>query len=287
MNLWNQKFRTWGVFVACFVLVLAGLVALEGRFTPVVAGMVLQQADMGQEDTDVVDEDSSTESTSDVVVHRLNLGGSNGYLLETPEGLILVDAGIPFSHLIVQRKMNEIGRDDLKLIYITHAHIDHYGGANALREATGAPIAIHRADAESMAQGRTELGTVRDWKKTSDRTLPWIEPLLTLTPTEADILLEDGDSLEEYGINAYVLHTPGHTPGSSTLILDDHIAFVGDLLASNGKVHAQRSFANDWLEVARSLARLREVGPDVIYPGHGSEPIKSGQLDDVDANFVE
>ena len=128
---------------------------------------------------------------------------------------------------------------------------------------------------------------MRDWKKTSDRTLPWIEPLLTVTPTDADILLEDGDSLEAYGINAYMLHTPGHTPGSSSLIVNDELAFVGDLLASNGEVHAQRSFASDWLEVACSLFRLREANPDVIYGGHGSDPITREQLDGVEANFVE
>lgn len=224
---------------------------------------------------------------SEVIVHRLNLGASNAYLLETPEGMILVDAGIPFSHLLVERKMQELGRDDLKLIYITHAHIDHYGGANALRENTGAPIAIHRDDAATMALGRTALGAVRDWKKTSDRTLPWIEPLLRVTPTEADLLLEDGDSLEAYGLNAYVMHTPGHTPGSSSLILNDSLAFVGDLLASNGEVHAQRSYADSWQQVAHSLHRLREVRPEVIYGGHGAEPITREQLEDVEANFVD
>jgi glyoxylase-like metal-dependent hydrolase (beta-lactamase superfamily II) len=138
-----------------------------------------------------------------------------------------------------------------------------------------------------MALGRTELGTVRDWKRLSDVTLPYIEPLLRVTPTEADILLEDGDSLEEYGINAYVMHTPGHTPGSTTLIVNDTMAFAGDLVASGRKVHAQRSYAQDWLEVAQSLVRLAKAGPEIIYPGHGSEPITLEQLQNIDPNYVE
>lgn len=245
------------------------------------------ETDAAATETGDADEPSVEAEDMDLIVHRLNLGASNAYLLETPEGMILVDAGIPFSHVLVERKMEELGRDDLKLIFITHAHIDHYGGANRLREKTGAPIAIHRDDADAMALGRTELGTVRDWKKTSDRTLPWIEPLLVVTPTEADILLEDGDSLESYGLNAYVMHTPGHTPGSSSLIVNDSLAFVGDLLGSNGQVHAQRSFADNWHQVAQSLLRLREVRPDVIYGGHGADPITREQLQNVDANFVD
>ncbi len=225
---------------------------------------------------------------SAVTIHRVNLGASNAYLLETDAGLILVDAGVPYSHRMVLRKMKQIGRDDLILIYITHAHIDHYGGADALREKTGAPIAIHSADAESMAKGLTDLGTVRQWERTSDATLPFIEPLLKVTPTEADILVEDGDSLEEFGIDAYVLFTPGHTPGSTTLVVEDRYGFAGDLVASsNGKVHAQRSFAEDWVQVAKSIDRLKSLELELIYPGHGAEPITNSQLKTLRASFVE
>jgi hydroxyacylglutathione hydrolase len=275
----TQSNRFWSVFVF-LGLVAFGFIGMLGAVRPVAAapGVLPQQ---------MTRESSTQADTSDVTVHTINMIASNAYLLETPEGLILVDAGIPFTERLVYRKMRQIGRDDLKLIYITHAHIDHYGAANAIREETGAPIAIHKDDAETMALGRTELGTVRDWKKTSDATLPYIEPLLRVTPTEADILLEDGDSLEEYGINAYVMHTPGHTPGSTTLIVNDSLAFVGDLLATGPKVHAQRSFAQDWLEVARSLNRLRLAEPELIYAGHGSDPISLEQLHEVDANFVD
>jgi hydroxyacylglutathione hydrolase len=232
-------------------------------------------------------EEQLEELSSSVTVHRLNLGVSNAYLLETSEGLILVDAGMPFSEGLVLEKMEELGRDDLKLIYITHAHIDHFGGANALRDTTGAPIAIHRDDALAMAEGRTELGNVRDWEETSDAVLPYIEPLLELTPTEADILLDEGDTLAEYGIDAYVLHTPGHTPGSSTLIVEDQLAFVGDLMSSNGKPHAQGFFADDWEQVAESIDRLKSLDPVLIYTGHGSEPITQEVIRTVNANFVD
>ena len=121
MSLQGPISRVLAISTLGLVIAIAGVLPAAGRAGWPVA-RVLAQAE--------------TESGSDVLVHRINLGASNVYLLETPEGMILVDAGIPYSQSLVLRKMEQLGRDDLKLIYITHADIDHYGGANALREAT-------------------------------------------------------------------------------------------------------------------------------------------------------
>src|SRR5690606_28805609 len=139
-------------------------------------------------------------------VHRINLGVSNAYLLETGQGMILVDAGLPLSEEVILARLAEIGRDDLRLILITHAHVDHYGSAAALRRATGAPIAIHRADAEDMAAGRTRLGSIRDWAWTQ-RTLPLIESFVRVEPTKADLLLDEGELPAQYGLAARLVHT--------------------------------------------------------------------------------
>ncbi len=140
-----------------FLLVLTWI--LVSTSTAVKAAALAQESEANVEQS----EDASDVADSDVKIHRINMGASNAYLIETDDGMVLVDAGLPFSEWLVLRMMKEIGRDDLSLIYITHAHIDHYGSAKALSEKTGAPIAIHKDDASAMAQGRTELGTVRDW----------------------------------------------------------------------------------------------------------------------------
>ena len=94
-------------------------------------------------------------------VHNIPTGMSTAYLIESDGGLALVDAGLPRYERRVLRRMRALGRDDLRLIFITHAHLDHYGSAAALRRLTGAPIAIHRADGDTMARGDTPLGSVR------------------------------------------------------------------------------------------------------------------------------
>ncbi|MEJ2550388.1 MAG: MBL fold metallo-hydrolase, partial [Anaerolineales bacterium] len=166
----------------------------------------------------------------------------------------------------------------LRLIFITHAHIDHYGSAAALRRATGAPIAIHHADVNTMAMGRSPLGDPRGMGRIVGAVMPLIERIVPLEPTEADIVLKDGDSLDDYGIDAYVLHTPGHTLGSSSLIVEGKYAFVGDLLSTYRKPHVQRLFAQDWSAIGQSLDRLEAGKPELIYSGHGKRPLTLQEL---------
>ncbi|MEZ4556509.1 MAG: hypothetical protein R2854_08680 [Caldilineaceae bacterium] len=97
--------------------------------------------------------------------------------------------------------------------------------------------------------------------------------------------MEDGDRLDEYGLDGYVLHTPGHTPGSSTLIVDDQYAFAGDLVSATGSPHAQNSYAFSWLRVAESLARLQELDPTLTFAGHGTEPITAPELESLSVQF--
>ncbi|MEN6436042.1 MAG: MBL fold metallo-hydrolase [Anaerolineaceae bacterium] len=92
-------------------------------------------------------------------IHPISCGLGTAFLVETSHGLFLVDSGSPDQEDPVLKKMNEIGRHDLKVIWITHAHYDHYGSASALRNLTGALIGVHSEDAESMAASRSSLGT--------------------------------------------------------------------------------------------------------------------------------
>jgi glyoxylase-like metal-dependent hydrolase (beta-lactamase superfamily II) len=256
-------------------------------------------------------------------VHTVPLGLSEAHLIETDSGFVLVDAGSPYQegfilrHLRALRQAQDkaLGSDKLCLIFITHAHIDHYGSAAALRRLTGAPVAIHRADAEAMARGETRLGSARGRGKLMPFLLPLVELFFRPEAVQPDLVLEDGDCLDEYGLQARVMHTPGHTLGSSCLIIEEQmsslkeapaavpaakavtahrpgdgpqsrllsgeprIAFVGDLLTNNGhgRPSLQRLFAEDWSLLKQSYARLQEVELESVYCGHGRRPV-SGQV---------
>jgi hydroxyacylglutathione hydrolase len=216
------------------------------------------------------------------IVHAVSLGLSQAYLLETDAGLVLVDSGSPHQEGIILRHLRALRSADanppnLQLIFITHAHLDHYGSAAALRRLTGAPVAIHRADAEAMARGETRLGSARGSGKLMGVLLPLVELCLRPEPVEADLLLEDGDHLGDFGLEARVIHTPGHTLGSSCLIVEERLGFVGDLLTNNGRPGLQRLFAEDWALLRQSYARLQGMELETAYPGHGRSPV-SGRV---------
>jgi glyoxylase-like metal-dependent hydrolase (beta-lactamase superfamily II) len=200
-------------------------------------------------------------------IHSLTLGFVQAYLIETPAGPVLVDCGMPGRERAILRAVEQLGCGGLRLIFITHAHADHYGSAAALARLTGAPVAIHRADAPAMAEGATPLlGNGRLM-----RTLTALALRLSPTPpVQAEILLDDGDSLADYGVPGAIVHTPGHTAGSCCLVLEDGTAFLGDMLAARRRPNLQHRFVEDPQALRQSYAKLRALPLARLYGGHGA-----------------
>ena len=139
----------------------------------------------------------------------------------------------------------------------------------ALRRLTGAPIAIHHAE--------SSLGSVRGRGRLVVGLLHLFGTFLAPGPTPADILFNEGEDLASFGFDAVVVHTPGHTPGSSSLLVEKRLALVGDLLSTSGHPHVQRFYADDWSLILASLALLQALKPEWDYTGHGSRPM-SGKV---------
>jgi glyoxylase-like metal-dependent hydrolase (beta-lactamase superfamily II) len=211
-------------------------------------------------------------------IQTISPGGTNCYLVKTDRGHILIDTGFPFQRSKLEMELDRKGckPGNLALIVITHGDIDHTGNCAYLREDYGAKIAMHEGDTEmcmkdGMTRDRGEipadfplplmllwltkglltfaLGQVR-WRKPFDR-------------FEPDLLLEEGQSLAEYGFDAKILYTPGHSMGSISVLTGDGDLICGDM------------FSHAWGRIIKStdeagLARLKDLGVETIYPGHGS-----------------
>jgi glyoxylase-like metal-dependent hydrolase (beta-lactamase superfamily II) len=145
----------------------------------------------------------------------------------------------------------------VKLIAITHAHIDHIGGAAKLRALTGAPVYMHRDDS-ALAGG---LAMQAEWLGMEAPENPGI-----------DTAAQEGDVLRAGAIAAEVIHTPGHTPGSLSLFLpEQNKLFSGDTLF-RGSIGRTDLPGGDKRVIEDSILSKLYKLPDntVVIPGHGA-----------------
>ena len=210
-----------------------------------------------------------------VQIHVITIGAFDRYLIHDEEW-ILVDTGIPHTAGRVMRTLQKLDVDpaQVKLILLTHGHVDHAGSARALQELTGARIAIHYRDRELLETGRVVAPPMRNAAgRVIDAALARITRHMHFPPAKADIVIGDeGLELTEFGIHGRVIPTPGHTWGSVSLLLDTGEAFVGDLGGAGGwRGGAPRipPAGDDPQEIVKSWKKLLAAGATTIYPGHG------------------
>jgi glyoxylase-like metal-dependent hydrolase (beta-lactamase superfamily II) len=211
----------------------------------------------------------------------------NAHLIRSGQGCILVDAGLPKSEKKIQRALRSVGLSfkDIKLIIITHAHVDHAGSAASVRELSGAPIVAHVGDAKHYSGEAPMTFCPTGWfGRVFLKTGLVMQPYRGFAP---DILLSGTDSisLEKYGFQGHVRPTPGHTAGSISVELSNKEALVGDLVASGillggiaMKSRAKRPpFEDDPILVAKELKRMVESGMAQFYMGHGG-PLTANEV---------
>lgn len=201
---------------------------------------------------------------------------AQSYWLLSETSAIAVDTGPAgcARRLLEVLATTNVGNGTVRLILVTHGHLDHFGSAAALHALTGAPIAVHAADAEALRQGRNDPAVLVPHGLVSRivRSLPLNlggAPVPGITPQRT---FTEAWRLDEFGIPGEVVPTPGHTPGSVSVVLDDGRALIGDLLMG-GMLSPQRPtwpfFVWDASALRASVARLIELGVRTFYPVHG------------------
>jgi glyoxylase-like metal-dependent hydrolase (beta-lactamase superfamily II) len=187
---------------------------------------------------------------------------------------VIVDTGIPGSapQVIDALAREGLVPDSVALIVITHAHVDHAGAAWELKRITGAPLAVHRLDSRAISAGVSApvRGRTPEARLMLERLGNASAP--PFRGIEADILVDDEHSLAGLGLAGTLIHTPGHTDGGLTLILDAGEAIVGDLVGGDvddPSLAALGPFATDEGAMIDSVRRVLSFDPVRVYCGHG------------------
>jgi glyoxylase-like metal-dependent hydrolase (beta-lactamase superfamily II) len=188
----------------------------------------------------------------------------------------MIDGGTPNKLELFKREISklEIQPGEIKLIVLTHSHWDHCGSAREIRDLTGAKVAIHESERTYLENGGMIIP--KGVNITGKITQPLFFPIfkkISFPKFKPDILITDKPySLSMYGIDGDIIHTPGHTIGSISVILDSGEAFVG-CMAHNGIPFRIRPglpiYAQDIEEIKKCWKLLIDRGTKMIYPGHG------------------
>lgn len=214
-----------------------------------------------------------------LAIHTIHSRIANLYVIDADTGVVVVDTGFGNAAPFVMQKIKELKRAprDVRLIFLTHVHMDHAGSAAALRRLTGAPIGLHRADAPKARAGKHNLPNGRGpTGKVLEHTFNSLRLKFRYEPFEPDLFFDDGDALRDYGLNARVLSTPGHTCGSLSLLLPEHVLLVGDAIINQIRV-AMPLYGEDTGQAYDSLRKIAGLHARVIYSGHG-EPFSGGDV---------
>ena len=202
------------------------------------------------------------------------LGSSNIYLIPGSKGFLLIDTGGAgrFRSFIKLLHRKNIKPEEINLILITHVHHDHVGNLQKIKELTGAKVMVHQLESDWLANGKVDVpnGTIPLYRFISKHGQKRGFKL-KFPAVEAEIKITGTVSLNDFGYDATVIPTPGHSIGSVTLVFDDGTAFVGDSCFNYPAIKRTilPGFAEDIPTLFETWKFYLASDIHTFYPGHG------------------
>ncbi|NPA15467.1 MAG: MBL fold metallo-hydrolase, partial [Deferribacteres bacterium] len=203
------------------------------------------------------------------------------------EPVTIVDAGVYTDEIrrIWDERLRTLGLTfrDVKRIYLTHGHSDHYGFARVFAELSGAKVYLHPWDFDKVKDRREYymrvipffrmFGVPEDYIDYFVQVIAWESPFCKALDEDCLVAVGDGDRLEFEGFSFEIVHVPGHSPGHTILLLEDE-AITGDFIFTSLTpdpiidVTRDGKRVKSMLNYCESLKKMRDRGLKVFYPAH-------------------
>lgn len=210
-------------------------------------------------------------------VYRINLGFSNAWLYGKPHSWLLVDAGMKLDTPRLYRGLGalDIEPSDIRLIVVTHAHFDHAGALGRLRKDAQIPVAAHELEAQILAKARFVLSDGFTLKaRAGAYFMRYLlnKSLVAFDPVDAELTVSAERRLDDFGFDAVLIPTPGHSDGSLSVLADDGLVFTGDLILNRPYKGIWRHisvFGTSAELIKKQWRMLMARGAKTVCPGHG------------------
>lgn len=201
------------------------------------------------------------------------------YLIDTGDGLAIVDAGLGEGESISRITANILAEgldlSDLKWLLLTHYHMDHVGGAAKLRDRFNLEVWAPADAAEVIRTGDEGPPSLTIAKSSG------LYPMdFTFEPCGVDVELRDGDRLRLGNLELEVIDTPGHCHAHQSFLLHGRsrrYLFAGDAIFSGGRVVWQNIWDNNVQDTVASINKLATFDFDALCPGHAAVVVDGGK----------
>ena len=208
---------------------------------------------------------------------RLTPARCNRWAVTRNGRTIIVDTGISFDRSRIDHALGRKGMIP-EAVILTPTHFDHAGNAAGLQTEDGAEVVVQEAESAMLASGDMPIpngtytftrGLVSLGRK--------VGPVFRYDPCVAEHVFAGQFDLNRFGINGYIIHTPGHSPGGATVVIDDEIALAGDSLIGTMPGSPFPPFADDIPLLISSWKKILDTGCRSFLPGHG-KPVSREEM---------
>lgn len=209
-------------------------------------------------------------------VFQYECGMSNGFFI-FDKAVVAVDSGCLEGEEVFLDVCKKAGikPTDIKLIIVTHGHVDHFYNVPAMKKLSGAPVMCHKNAADFLNKGLDPdvMGRTSEGKEIIRRQEAEGNPTDHTPVVKVDYEIEGDYDLTPWGVSGKLIYTPGHSRGCMSVVLDTREAIVGDIIVKTPLTGlpglAFLSYGEDTNEELYASVRKLLDCADKFYSGHG------------------